>query len=152
MSSTVFSTARASNGLGASSLVMCHMFEHVFDLREALSAITQSLPAQMNGVLACQNWKLGSATASPVRSNFEHGIYLPGAAAESAVNDSVGACESTELVENHTIFMAFVRGPWVRADTGTFRCSGDLLRIFKTFRRAPKRSRACSIPIGARRS
>lgn len=61
---------------GATTIVMCHMFEHATDLRAALTAINGALPD--NGRI-CLAWpELEHWTAKGVAGalNFEHGVYL----------------------------------------------------------------------------
>ncbi len=61
---------------GATTIVMCHMFEHATDLRAALTAINEALPD--NGRI-CLAWpELEHWTAKGVAGalNFEHGVYL----------------------------------------------------------------------------
>lgn len=97
--------------IGASTVVMCHMLEHVIDLRAAIDDITAALPADGRLVIAwpvLERWvEKGLAGAL----NFEHATYVP-LPALTALFARAGwrLREEEHWTENDTLFLAFERG------------------------------------------
>jgi hypothetical protein len=61
---------------GATTIVMCHMFEHATDLRAALAAINAALPDTGRICLAWPELEHWTAKGVAGALNFEHGVYL----------------------------------------------------------------------------
>lgn len=97
--------------VGASTVVMCHMLEHVTDLRAAIDDITAALPENGRLIFAwpvLERWvEKGLAGAL----NFEHSTYVPLPALKALLARAGWRLSAEELwAENDTLFAAFARG------------------------------------------
>jgi hypothetical protein len=98
--------------LGASTVVMCHMFEHCVDLRDTVKRLSESLPAVGRILLAWPELERWVEKSLAGALNFEHGIYLtlPRLRALFAEFGWVIRSE-VRWEEFDTRFLAFQRGP-----------------------------------------
>ena len=128
------------NGVGA-SVVLCHMFEHVVDLRAALSRNhRQACPPTEQYCSRGRSLKPGLERARGSAQFRTRNLRHPGAT-ESNVR-GVRLAESVEqhCGENDTIFLAFVRGivtPRVRNTSPFAAASPAMARYFSVFRGMP---------------
>ena len=95
---------------------MCHMLEHVVDLRAALREINDSLPPNGTVLLAwpeLETWTLAGVAGA---LNFEHGLYVTVPRLE-ALFEEFGWRKSAEqhFGENDTVFLAFTAA-WHHAE------------------------------------
>jgi hypothetical protein len=101
--------------IGAPTVVMCHMFEHVTDLRVTVEMLNGTLPADGR---ICLAWpELESWTRKGVAGalNFEHGVYVTVPRLLALFAQFGWRVQARQLwTENDTWFLAFARGP---ADT-----------------------------------
>ena len=98
-------------GLAATSVVMCHMLEHVVAPRAALAALTTSLPPDGRIVLAWPDLELWVRNGLAGALNFEHGIYVPVPQLVALFAEFGWVLQSERIwPENHTVFLAFARG------------------------------------------
>jgi hypothetical protein len=108
--------------IGAATVVMCHMFEHVVDLRATLEILDGVLPADGR---ICLAWpELESWTRKGVAGalNFEHGVYVTVPRLLALFAQFGWRIEARQLwPENDTWFLAFARGA---ADTSAPRGDG----------------------------
>jgi SAM-dependent methyltransferase len=96
---------------GADTVVMCHMFEHATDLRQALAAIKAVLPAHGRICLAWPELEQWTQKGVAGALNFEHGIYLT-VPRLLALLAEFGWRETARRRwdENDTLFLALERG------------------------------------------
>lgn len=106
-----FLEAAALRATGATTVVMCHMFEHATDLRAALGAIDAALPADGRLCLAWPVLERWTAKGVAGALNFEHGIYLT-VPRLMALLAEFGWTEIARQAwdENDTLFLALARG------------------------------------------
>lgn len=71
-----FLEADALARIGAGSVVLCHMLEHVADLRTALSVLADTLPQDGRILLAWPELEHWVAKGLAGALNFEHGLYV----------------------------------------------------------------------------
>jgi hypothetical protein len=97
--------------LGAGTVVMCHMLEHVMDLRATIRALSNSLPEDGIIVLAWPELETWTRAGTAGALNFEHGIYVT-APRLVALFSEFGWRKTAKqrFAENDTVFMAFRRG------------------------------------------
>jgi hypothetical protein len=109
---------------GAATVVMCHMFEHATDLREALAAVDAALPADGRLCLAWPVLEQWAAKGVAGALNFEHGIYLT-VPRLLALLAEFGWAEIARQSwdENDTLFLALERG---RPSVAVARSDGDV--------------------------
>lgn len=106
---------------GATTVVMCHMLEHVVDLRAALLQIQRALPADGRICIAWPELEHWTARDLAGALNFEHGVYLTVPTLLSLFAE-FGWREMARQhwAENDTLFLALERGsadvPQVRSD------------------------------------
>lgn len=106
---------------GATTAVMCHMFEHATDLRAALAAIHAALPADGRICIAWPELEQWTAKGVAGALNFEHGIYLT-VPRLLALFSEFGwrIIARRRWDENDTLFLALERGaesvPAARSD------------------------------------
>ncbi len=96
--------------IGASTVVMCHMLEHVLDLRSTLIVLDATLPPDGRICLAWPELENWTAQGMAGALNFEHGIYLTVPRLQSlfaAFGWHLTA--QRRWTENDTRFLAFVR-------------------------------------------
>ena len=96
--------------LKTASVVMCHMLEHVVDLRAALRELSDSLPANGTVLLAWPELEIWARAGVAGALNFEHGLYVTVPRLEALFNE-FGWRKSAEqrFAENDTVFLAFKR-------------------------------------------
>lgn len=97
--------------LGAGSVVMCHMFEHVVDLRAALAALDIQLPPDGRICLAWPDLETWVRKGVAGALNFEHGVFLT-VPRLLALFAEFGWRVAARMhwTENDTWFLAFTRG------------------------------------------
>lgn len=122
--------------LGTASVVMCHMLEHVVDLRAALREIGDSLPASGTVLLAWPELETWTRAGLAGALNFEHGLYVTLPRLE-ALFDEFGwrKADQQRFDENDTLFLAFVRGPARNANDAPHTSAAPVVaRYFSGFR------------------
>ncbi|HXS07727.1 MAG TPA: methyltransferase domain-containing protein [Rhizomicrobium sp.] len=96
---------------GATTIVMCHMFEHATDLRAALTAINKVLPAHGRICLAWPELEHWTAKGVAGALNFEHGVYLTVPRLLTLLAEFGWRETARERWrENDTVFLALDRG------------------------------------------
>jgi hypothetical protein len=97
--------------IGASTVVMCHMLEHVVDLRSTLTVLDATLPPDGRICVAWPELEIWVAQGSAGALNFEHGIYLTVPRLLSLFAEfGWHLAAQRHWVENETRFLAFSRG------------------------------------------
>ena len=131
--------------LGATSVVMCHMLEHVVAPRAALAALTASLPPDGRIVLAWPDLELWMRDGLAGALNFEHGIYVPLPQLVALFAEFGWVLQSEQIwSENHTVFLAFARGRTDRPVAAPVASAAPVVRdFFEGFR-------TCAATIGRR--
>lgn len=106
-----FLEEKALAATGATTAVMCHMFEHATDLRAALAAIHAALPADGRICIAWPELEQWTTKGVAGALNFEHGIYLT-VPRLLALFSEFGWRETARQRwdENDTLFLALERG------------------------------------------
>jgi hypothetical protein len=97
--------------LGAVSVVMCHMLEHVVDLRAAIHELNDSLPNNGDILLAWPELETWTRARLAGALNFEHGVYVTVERLEALLREFGWRLSAKQrFSENDTMFMTFVRG------------------------------------------
>jgi hypothetical protein len=122
--------------IGATTVVMCHMLEHVVDLRATLTILDTQLPPNGRICVAwpeLENWTaLGMAGAL----NFEHSIYLTVPRLQALFAEFGWHLSSQKRwAENDTRFLAFVRGVPAKARIPLDKGAKAVLEFFNSLRR-----------------
>lgn len=106
-----FLEAPALAATGATTIIMCHMFEHATDLRAALTAINAALPDSGRICLAWPELEHWTAKGAAGALNFEHGIYLTVPRLLTLLAEFGWQEAARERwTENDTLFLALERG------------------------------------------
>ncbi|MEO8301242.1 MAG: methyltransferase domain-containing protein [Rhizomicrobium sp.] len=97
--------------IGATTAVMCHMLEHVVDLRATLAVLDTRLPPDGRICIAWPELENWTARGVAGALNFEHGIYLTVPRLLSLFAQSGWHLRAqSRWAENDTRFLAFARG------------------------------------------
>ena len=122
--------------LGTASVVMCHMLEHVVDLRAALREISDSLPPHGTVLLAWPGLETWTRSGVAGALNFEHGLYVTVPRLETLFEE-FGWRKSAEqhFGENDTVFLAFIRGIVTKQNSvAHISAAPAIARYFSVFR------------------
>jgi hypothetical protein len=96
--------------IGADTIVMCHMFEHVVDFRDALETLNTALSPQARICLAwpeLESWTRKGVTGA---LNFEHGVYVTVPRLVALFAEFGWQIQARQLwTENDTWFLSFAR-------------------------------------------
>jgi hypothetical protein len=103
--------------LGAESVVMCHMLEHVIDLRATIAQLSDCLPGNGRILLAWPELETWTRAGLAGALNFEHGIYVTVERLDALFQELGWRLSAKQrFAENDTLFMTFVRGASTRND------------------------------------
>lgn len=106
--------------IAAQTIVMCHMLEHVTDLRATLQDLTDIASVGTRIIVAWPVLEEWTARGLAGALNFEHGIYLTLMRLERLFAAFGWRLAAQALwSENDTAFLAFERGRADTAETGT---------------------------------
>ena len=102
---------RALTAARAQTVVMCHMFEHVTDLRQALATIGEALPQEGRIVIAWPELEHWTRKGAAGALNFEHGVYLTVPRLMALFAEfGWSPLARSRWAENDTLFAALARG------------------------------------------
>ncbi len=97
--------------IGASTVVMCHMLEHVVDLRSTLATLDATLPPDGRICIAWPELENWTAQGMAGALNFEHSIYLTVPRLQSLFAEfGWHLAAKRRWAQNDTCFLAFARG------------------------------------------
>ena len=129
--------------INASTVVMCHMLEHVVDLRASLAVMDATLPPDGRICIAWPELENWTARGLAGALNFEHGIYLTVPWLRSLFAEfGWHLAAQRRWAENDTRFLAFTRGAPVMLDTPRSQGARAVLRFFEILRQQADRLRA----------
>jgi hypothetical protein len=97
--------------IGASTVVMCHMLEHVVDLRATLAILDATLPSDGRICIAWPELENWTAQGLAGALNFEHSIYLTVPRLLHLFAElGWRSVAQKRWAQNDTCFLAFARG------------------------------------------
>lgn len=135
-----FLEGAALTRIGASTAVMCHVLEHVVDLRSTLTTLNDALPPDGRICVAwpeLENW-VAQGVAGAL--NFEHGLYLTVPRLVSLFAEfGWHLAGQKHWVENETRFLAFARGAPATVHAPRGQGASAVLSFFDLLRRQTDR-------------
>jgi SAM-dependent methyltransferase len=121
--------------IGASTAVMCHMLEHVVDLRSTLAVLDATLPPDGRICIAWPELENWAARGVAGALNFEHSIYLTVPRLQSLFAEfGWHLAAQRRWAENDTRFLAFARGMPVTIRIPRSQGASAVLGFFDTLR------------------
>ncbi|MEI9885316.1 MAG: methyltransferase domain-containing protein [Rhizomicrobium sp.] len=127
----------ALQAIGANSVVMSHVLEHVIDLKDALRVLRDAAACR-TVLLAWPELEAWTAKGQAGALNFEHNLYVSAPRLEAAFGAAGWRLHARRRWdENDTLFLCFVRGDG-RTDAPPSDPSAPIARYYAGFRAQAK--------------